>query len=122
MRDDRERLFDMRDGIARIEKYAIRGRPVFEQDELIQSWMVRHLQIIGEAARALSQEFQRNHPDWPWAQMVGMRNILVHQYFDIDKDLVWSVVENDLPDLKNKIEVALPSLPGSLSPESPSET
>lgn len=52
MRDDRERLLDMLEAIAKIEKYAARGKHVFEQEELIQNWIVNHLQIIGEASRA----------------------------------------------------------------------
>ena len=55
MRDPRERLRDILDAIGRIESYAVRGRRAFERDELLQSWFVRHLQIIGEAVRALPQ-------------------------------------------------------------------
>ena len=96
MRDDRERLLDIQQAIAKVEKYAVRGRQAFEQEELIQNWMIRHLQIIGEAARALSGEFRQAHPDWPWPQMIGMRNVLVHSYFDIDAAIVWGVIEKDL--------------------------
>src|SRR5262245_53380977 len=109
MRDDRERLLDIQEAIAKVEKYSTRGQAAFEQDELIQSWMVRHLQIIGEAARALSPTFQQAHADWPWAAMKAMRNILVHNYFEIDTAIVWTVVANDLPDLKQKVEAALQS-------------
>jgi uncharacterized protein with HEPN domain len=107
MRDDRERLLDIQEAIAKIEKYAGSGQQSFEQNELIQSWVVRHLQIIGEAARTLSPTFQQQHSDWPWSKIVGMRNILVHHYFEIDVSLVWSVLEADLPDLKTKVELAL---------------
>lgn len=55
MRNDRERLLDITDAIAKIEKYASRGRVAFESDELVQTWMLHHLQIIGEATRGLSQ-------------------------------------------------------------------
>jgi uncharacterized protein with HEPN domain len=110
MRDDRERLLDIQEAIAKVEKYAVRGQQAFEQDELIQTWIVRHLQIIGEAARALSASFQQTHADWSWAPIKGMRNILVHNYFEIDTAIVWSVVEHDLPDLKQKVEAALQSL------------
>ena len=61
MRDDRERLQDILEAIEHIEKYAAKGRAAFEQDELIQIWFLQHLQIIGEASRALSAEYQRNH-------------------------------------------------------------
>lgn len=107
MRDDRERLLDIQEAIAKVEKYAARGRQAFEQDELIQTWIVRHLQIIGEASRALSSTFQQANADWPWGSIKGMRNILVHNYFEIDTAIVWSVVEHDLPDLKQKVEAAL---------------
>lgn len=60
MRESRERLMDILEAIERIEKYTIHGRDTFEHDELIQTWMVHHLQIIGEAARALPDNFRDN--------------------------------------------------------------
>jgi len=107
MRGDRERLLDIREAIERIEKYAIQGRNALARDELIQTWTVHHLQIIGEAVRALSPEFRAQHAEIPWAQIIGMRNILVHRYFGIDVDAVWSAVERDLPELGSQIEMIL---------------
>ena len=78
MRDDRERLLDIQEAIARIERYAELGRDAFEQDELIQNWMISHLQIIGEACRALSEDLRGQYPEVPWRAIMGMRNILVH--------------------------------------------
>ncbi len=103
MRDDRERLLDIREAIERIEKYAVRGREAFEQDELIQTWVLHHLQIIGEAVRALSPELVQKHSEIAWSKIIGMRNILVHNYFNIDVAIVWAVIENDLPLLKQQI-------------------
>ncbi len=103
MRDDRERLLDIQEAIERIEKYSVRGRVAFEQDELIQTWVLHHLQLIGEAVRALSAEFTQKHSEVAWSKIVGMRNILVHNYFSIDAGIVWAVVENDLPVLKQQI-------------------
>lgn len=103
MRDDRERLLDIREAVERIEKYAARGREAFERDELIQTWVLHHLQILGEAVRALSAETTQKHPEVAWKQIVGMRNILIHNYFDIDTAIVWAVIENDLPVLKRQI-------------------
>lgn len=103
MRDDRERLLDIQEAITRIEKYAAQGRAAFEQEELIQTWVVHHWQIIGEAARALSIALTQQHPEIPWSKIIGMRNILVHHYFGIDVAIVWSAVENDLPILKQQI-------------------
>lgn len=62
MRDPKERLRDIIEAINNIERYALRGRDAFEKDELIQTWFVRHLQVIGEAARALPQ-IERDLPD-----------------------------------------------------------
>lgn len=107
MRSDRERLLDVVEAIERIERYAARGRAAFEQDELIQNWVVHHLQIIGEACRGLSSDFRLQQSQVPWAKIVGMRNILVHRYFGIDPEAVWLVVEADLPDLKASIKSIL---------------
>jgi uncharacterized protein with HEPN domain len=100
VRDIRERVLDILESIERIEKYGRGGREEFERNELVQVWILHHLQILGEAANVLRPEIQQDHPEIPWASIVGMRNILVHQYFEIDIDIVWSVVENDLPRLK----------------------
>jgi uncharacterized protein with HEPN domain len=105
VRSDRERLLDILEAIERIERHAAAGRDAFERDELLQTWMVHHLQIIGEACRALSADFVRRHAHVPWPKVIGMRNILVHHYFGIDLDAVWAVIERDLPELKNEIEV-----------------
>ncbi len=104
MRDDGERLQDIVEAIAQVEKYSIRGRQVFDRDELIQVWIVHHLQIIGEAANSLSSELITRYPTIPWAQIIAFRNLLVHEYFRVDKNSVWTIVQRDLPDLKNKIE------------------
>ena len=107
MRDDRERLLDILEAIERIEKYAARGREAFEKDDLIQTWVLHHLQIVGEATRALSSEFKQLHPEAPWAQIAGMRNILVHHYFGIDSSAVWNAVEQNIPSLKQQIQTML---------------
>ena len=104
MRDDRERLLDIQEAIERIEKYASHGRDAFEREELIQTWVVHHLQIIGEASRSLSDGFRSSHPEIPWSQIIGMRNILVHHYFGIDVAAVWAAVERDVPSLKRQIQ------------------
>ena len=111
MRTDQERLEDILEAIERIEKYAAQGPARFQSDELIQNWITHHIQIIGEACRALSPGLQKNHPEVPWAEIVGMRHILVHDYFGIDLVEVWKAVERDLPVLKSKIKTLLQSPP-----------
>ncbi|WP_292521783.1 DUF86 domain-containing protein [Methanoculleus sp.] len=103
MRDDRERLLDILESIRRIERVAARGREYFYNNEMAQVWIIYHLQIIGEAVRGVSSEFRAKNPGIPWSEIIGMRNILIHHYFGIDRDAVWSVVEHDLPNLKNQI-------------------
>jgi uncharacterized protein with HEPN domain len=111
MRSERERLLDILEAIERIEKYAAKGKRAFEEDELIQNWMVNHITVIGEACRALPDDFQAQYANVPWADIIGMRNILVHHYFGIDEDAVWSVVEKDIPELKFNLETILRELP-----------
>jgi uncharacterized protein with HEPN domain len=107
VRRDSERLRDILSAIERIEHVALQGRLAFEADEMIQVWIVHHIQIIGEAARALSQGLRLKYSHIPWAAIIGMRNILVHDYFGIDLAEVWSVVERDLPSLKKELEKIL---------------
>ena len=66
MRDDADRLQDILEAIAEIEKYAAWGLEAFEHNELIQVWIVHHLQIIGEAVRSLSETLRQSHPEVPW--------------------------------------------------------
>lgn len=111
MRDDREGLLDIAEAIERIEKYTARGRSAFDEDELIQTWVLHHLQIIGEAVRALSAETTSNSDEIEWQKIIGMRNILVHNYFSIDTDIVWAVIENDLSRLKSVVSSYLDEHP-----------
>ena len=110
MRDDRERLLDIQEAIESVQKYAARGKAAFRNDELIQTWVLHHIQILGEAAARVSDDFQERYPDIPWFKIIGMRNILVHDYFNIDINAVWSVVENDLPVLYDQITQLLRQL------------
>lgn len=104
MRDDRARLLDILEAIEKIERYADVERAVFDRDELIQTWMVYHLQIIGEAVTHLSEDLRAQHPDIPWRAIAATRHALVHAYFRVDLDEVWHTVKNDLPDLKARLE------------------
>jgi uncharacterized protein with HEPN domain len=110
MKGDRRRLEDILESIDRIEKYAVRGKAAFENEDLVQVWILHHIQIIGEAARKVSDELQRQHPEVPWAQIVAMRNILVHDYFGVDVEEVWAAVQRDIPDLKRKAAAILKEL------------
>ena len=111
MRDDRARLLDIAEAIEKIEHYSSVDKDRFARDELVQTWMVYHLQVIGEAANQLSDEFRGQHPEVPWRAMAAMRHALVHAYFRVDLDEVWSAVQDDLPGLKTRVVELLRSLP-----------
>jgi uncharacterized protein with HEPN domain len=104
VRDPTERLRNILAAIAAIERHAPVDQAGFEQDELIQVWCLRHLQIIGEAARALPEAVRERASAIPSPKIIGMRNVLVHGYFDIDTDIVWHAVSRDVPALKPVIE------------------
>ena len=114
MRADAERLRDVLEAIERIERYAGGRTDAFEKNELIQNWVVSHIQVIGEACSRVSDAIQARHPEIPWTKIVGMRNILVHNYFEIDVDAVKAVLESDLPVLKPQVEAILDELGGEL--------
>jgi uncharacterized protein with HEPN domain len=107
VRDDTERLLDILEAIERVEKYTASGRASFDADELVQTWVVHHLQIIGEAARHISMELRDRHPDIRWPDIIAMRNILVHEYFELDQEELWATAQRDLPELKAKVEAVL---------------
>ena len=107
MRSDRERLADILEAIYQIEKYASRGRDAFERDELVQNWVASHLQIIGEACASLSENLRGKHPEIPWRDIIGQRQVLVHHYFRVDLKILWSVVQDNLPTLKAQIGAML---------------
>jgi uncharacterized protein with HEPN domain len=110
VRDARERLRDILEAIEKIERYSARGREDFITDELVQTWIVRHLQIIGEAARGVPADVRNLVPEIPWPKITGMRHVLVHDYFGIDLDLVWAVVEHELAPLRTGITQLLERL------------
>ena len=76
----------------------------FLQDTQLQDSVIRRLEIIGEAAGQVSSQFQEKHAEIPWSEMRGMRNRMIHRYDDIDMNIVWDTVQEDIPDLLARIE------------------
>jgi len=107
VRSDKDYLSDILAAIRQTEKYAALGRPRFEADELVQTFMVHQIMIIGEAARSLTEGLKAKSPGIEWPSIVGMRNRLVHGYFQVNVVEVWKTVERDLPNLKPQIEALL---------------
>ena len=110
MRSPTERLRDILDVIEAIGRYTSAGRERFDADELVRTWVVHHLQVIGEASRALPETVRQRAPEIPWPLVIGARNVLAHGYLDVDHDEVWNMVERDLPPLRRAVERLLAEL------------
>jgi uncharacterized protein with HEPN domain len=83
------------------------NREDFDNNELLQLSLTHLLQVVGEAARRVSSDFRAAHPTIPWKAIVGMRSKVVHDYLDVDEDVVWDTVKNDLPSLVLELEKIL---------------
>ncbi len=107
MKDNAGYLRHIRDAIARIHAYTVGGRQEFLARPMVQDAVMRKLEIIGEAVSKLSPEFKRRHPRTPWRRITALRNVLIHEYFGVDIEIVWGVVEKRLPLLKRQIDALL---------------
>ena len=104
-RDDSVLIRDMLDAAKEAVSFAQgKQRGDLDKDRKLVLAVVRLVEIIGEAGGRVSKEFQKGHPDIPWPAITGMRNRLVHAYFDVDLDRVWDTVQDDLPLLISKLE------------------
>lgn len=103
MKDDRIYLLHVRDAVQHIVNYTAAGKESFLSDRKTQDAVVRNLEIIGEAIKRVSVTLKEAHPDIAWKPIAGMRDKLIHDYFGVNLQLVWDVVERDLPVLKQKI-------------------
>jgi uncharacterized protein with HEPN domain len=91
--------------IEKIESFLIGvEKEKFLKDDLIQSAVIRKLEIIGEAAKNLPQSFTKKYPDISWKEIVGLRDKLIHHYFGVDVELTWEVIKKDIPELKEKLK------------------
>jgi len=104
MRDDAVYLRHILDAIHSIAEYTAGGREQFLRHKMAQDAVVRNLEIIGEAVKNLSPGLRTRHPSVPWQQIAGLRDVLIHQYFGVNLDLVWQVVEHRLPELGRQVE------------------
>ncbi len=81
-----------------------KDREAFDNDEILRLALTHLLQVIGEAARRVSQSFQENHSDIPWKAIMGMRHRVVHDYLNIDEDIVWRTLTHELVHLIFELE------------------
>jgi uncharacterized protein with HEPN domain len=88
-----------------------RSRDDLDKDRMLNLSLVHLLEVIGEASRGISEEYRAAHPEIAWKKMAGMRDRLIHGYFDVNLDVVWQTVTEDLPPLVVQIEKVLSSSP-----------
>ena len=110
MKDDRIYLLHIRDAIRQIVEYTAIEREAFFADRKTQDAVVRNLEIIGEATKRLSLNLKAAHPDIAWKPIAGMRDKLIHDYFGVNVQLVWEVVDRALPILSEKVQDLLATL------------
>jgi len=93
--------------IDRVLEYTTQGREAFFSDRKTQDAVVRNIEIIGEAVRNLSDATRKANPQIPWSKIVGTRDRVIHGYFHVNLDIVWEVVETELPRLRNEVAALL---------------
>ena len=96
------------ESIERINRY-ISGKSFsdFVTDDMMYYAVVKNIEILGEASNMLTEAFRNGHPDTPWKLVSGMRNYIVHEYFQVDNKVVWDVITNDLPMLHRQVAAYL---------------
>jgi uncharacterized protein with HEPN domain len=113
MKDDRLYLIHINECIGRIERFVSSGKESFMASDLIQGAVLRTLQVLAESTQRLSEPLKAKKPEGEWGKIAGFRNVLVHDYLDIDLEQVWNIVELDLPTLKRQVEEILQDLGGA---------
>jgi len=105
---DKVRLQHINDAIIEIETYlANKEFSDFNTNSMMRFACIKQMEIIGEASNHVSEEIKLKFSKIEWAQIIGMRNVFVHEYFGVDTSLVWEIIKNDIPELKNKIKEIL---------------
>lgn len=107
MKEDSVYLLHVTEAIADILNYVSGGKDEFYSNKMIQDAVIRNLEIIGEAVKNISPVTRSHAPEVPWKKIAGLRDVLIHDYFGVDLDTVWLVVENRLPTLSQHVSLLL---------------
>ena len=109
MQRDNESLIDIQTAATRVLRYAAGiSRAELETNDEKLSAILYQVSIIGEATKRLSQEFRQQHSEIPWRAIAGMRDVIVHEYNQVDFDVVWDVIQNQLPKLLAFVDSLIP--------------
>lgn len=108
-KNSRVYLEDMASAINRIEQYSAPGKKKFFADSMLQDAIIRQLSIAGEAASKLPKSFQGQAPNIPWKQIIGLRNVVIHDYSEVNLDTIWETIEQDLPALRKALKKMMES-------------
>jgi uncharacterized protein with HEPN domain len=104
--DDRVRILYMIDAAETLEQFAAgRRREDLDTDRMLLFAILRAIEVVGEAASKVTDETRNTFPVIPWASMVGIRNRLIHGYFDVDRGIVWKTVTEEIPELRRALKV-----------------
>lgn len=113
-REDTVILQDIVEAIERVETYT-KGMSYqqFISDRKTQDAVVRNLEIVGEATKNLTEKTKQQNPDVSWKSMAGMRDKLIHDYFGVNYDVVWTIINEDLEELSSSLELVIEKLQSS---------
>ena len=104
IKNDQVYLEHILDAIEKIENFVKDiSKFEFDRNTMVQDAVIRNIEIIGEATTKITKQFTQSHSEIPWQDMAGMRDKLIHDYLDVDLDVVWKTIEVDLPLLKEKV-------------------
>ena len=107
MKDDRVYLQHIRDALQDIVAYCGSDHDAFNSDRMRQDATLRKLEVIGQAVKNLSEPTKARQPEIPWKQIAGMRDKVIHDYFGVNLEIVWAVVQKELPKLRTAVEALL---------------